>query len=270
MGLSRTEFLRCIILGLASSLPSVGLARERSLEFRAWVQVRYRFKQNLGGWENTARSLPGLIPGADRGPSPAILVDRSPEELERFLTTPSKHESASKVLYLGLHVNRKGEMLFSDGSKAAPGDFAARIAPAHQRWRPDAVIVDTCHAAAFAYDRRWTETFPCPHLFAADTHQLAWERKLDTRQPIHLAKLYPGVRDRLEALLGPEWDGSISDLGFRSAKLADAGGSLPDSAEAFIREIANVAPEDLRSAQFRHSTLLWLTPEQIREISRRG
>jgi len=241
---------------------------DRPLEFRAWVQVSYPLRSNLRGWENTSKSLAALLPGFDTGTDPIILIDQGPEMLEDLIAAPSKRRDSFKVLYLGLHVNRRGEMLFASGKASPPGEVVAQVATQPDRWKPDIVIVDSCHAAAFAYDRVWVDAFPCPHLFAADTHQLAWERNLDNRHPIHLAKLYPKVRHNLAAILGESWNGRISDLGFRAAKHAASSGGTSDCALDFIQGITAVSLEKVESTRFRSSDLLWVTPDRLIELSR--
>lgn len=259
--------LRLVILLALAALLAGGpcvLGSPAQVEFRAFVQTQYRFRSDLEGWGATAHLLGALF--ATAGPiAPRLVIDQPSGELMRLLAAPPVVDGTVRILYLGLHVDGEGRMIFADGTKARPGELvqAGNVG----LWKPDVVVVDTCHAATFAYDAAWIEAFPCPHLFAADTRELAWEMDFHQLQPIHLAARYPRVLGRLAELVGTGWNGRISDLGFRTGKLLESG-ATPDDAAAFLRALASMDREVVKSTNFNQSTLLWVEPERLRELAR--
>lgn len=249
--------------GLAAVFLSVAAASSAAeVEFRAFVQASYRLRADLDSWSSTAQLLSALLGGV----RPVLSVDGSPDDLVALLSIPSVRTGTLRVLYLGLHVESSGRLLFANGAKMRPGEIAAGVQEKGGGWTPHIVIVDTCHAASFAYDGDWLRAFPVDHLFASDTNQLAWELNLDQRQPVHLRARYPEAYDLIAAKLGAEWNGKISDLGFRVAKLAVAQGGLAEGKDS-IRAIAGVAREPVKSARFRQSTILWREAHELKPPS---
>src|SRR5690606_21227173 len=114
-------------------------------------QASYRLRADLDSWANTSRLLAGLL-GAAR---PVLSVDEAPDGLVALLSSPPAQTGALRVLYLGLHVEPGGRLLFADGSKLRPGEIAGGVRAKGEGWVPHLVIVDTCHAASFAYDGDW-------------------------------------------------------------------------------------------------------------------
>jgi|GEM_PF-5933817 len=239
------------------------------IEFRAFVQADYRLRDDLHAWRNTAAVL-GTIVRERFGSSiaPVIRVNHPPEGFVALLQMPAKKSGALRVLYLASHVEADGTILFSNRTKMLPGDLAARLDGRSGFWSPDVVIADTCHAASFAYDRRWLGTVEADHLFSSDTNQLSWELDMTKKKVIHLAKAYPRVFAYLENGLGADWDGKVSDLGFRAAKLhvhaGPGAGSHGSGFRRWLQELAEVPKEDVTSRRFRQSNIIWRSADQLR------
>ncbi len=254
--------MRAVLAAAFLSVAAASPVPAAEVEFRAFVQASYRLRADLDSWASTAQLLSALLGGV----RPVLSVDGSPDDLVALLSTPPAQTGTLRVLYLGLHVEPGGRLLFANGAKMRPGEIAAGAQAKGGGWTPHIVIVDTCHAASFAYDGDWLRAFPAAHLFASDTNQLAWELNLDQSQPVHLRALYPEAYDLIAAKLGAEWNGKISDLGFRVAKLATAQGGLPGGKDS-IRAIAGVTREPVKSARFRQSTILWREAHELKPPS---
>lgn len=231
---------------------------EEGAEIRAFVQENYRARADLNAWGNTARLLTSFVKQRfPSSPDPVVKVDGARQDFVGLLTGTGAGK-IPRILYLAAHVDASGRILFADGSKDFPSSIAKGAAETGQLWKPDLVVVDSCHAATFAYDRDWITLLSCDHLFASDTNQLAWEMDFARRFPIHLAKKYPGAQASALQLLGAGWDGTLSDLGFRASKLIAAGNPDPFSDPiSFFRNLSSVPREELRSKQFRQANLIW-------------
>jgi len=251
----------------AGILPSFR-AHGTEVEFRAFVQAEYRFKDDLTAWTHTAKLISSILGKKfSHAVEPQVLVDQPPGALVKLLQAPEKSSSAFQIFYIGSHVRSDGKILFCDGAKEIPSMATREVSIDGSRWNPDLVIVDTCHAVTFAYDSEWIRKFPAHYLFASDTNELALEIDFRHRQPVLFMERYPDSYQLLTNSLGEAWDGTISDLGFRLGKLVASEKSFASPLALFERLSALPREEGIPSRRFRQSHLVWRTPETVRQIA---
>ena len=228
---------------------------EEEVEFRAFVQSSYRFRANLDAWENSAQLLTSALRSSFQiQVAPEVLVDRDSSDLIQILSTPSKRPNATKVLYLAAHMSAGGDISFSNGDKLSPDEIASNVTTGS--WAPDILIIDTCHAAVFSYMEIWKSRFPGMYLFAADTNQIAWEIDLNAKQPFNVSGNYPELIPKTKQVLGKEWDGTLSDLGYRAAKMTQLSSERYQTAEQFVEALALMPKDKARNKRLSQSTLI--------------
>ncbi len=262
-----------IVVLLLTSLLSNGIGGGK-VEFRAFVQSEYRFRANLGAWANTANLVSQVLTSEfEMATEPLVLLNKPASSLSTLLAKPETSKGAIKVFYLGCHVRADGKILFADGTKEPPSWVAGALARNDSPWKPDLIIIDTCHAVSFAYDRPWIDTFPADYLFASDTNQIAWQINFRNRQPVLFKEKYPDVYQFTGNSLGSSWDGTISDLGFRLGKLMaspnNGSKKVYPTPSALFQALGDIPKEEGSSGRrLRQSNLIWRDSAGVRAIGR--
>jgi hypothetical protein len=200
----------------------------------------------LDAWRNTSLVIrKTMAQWYPPGISGRTIENAGRESLRGFFSVLSKSEASDwSIVYLASHQSRGGQWQFSNDPSASWAEILGGIQcpPKGGRF----VILDACFAEAADSDALISGTRAKGILFASARPEEAHEMDFERRFPIDAARRFPAESRWLRGVLGREWDGRISFLGFVWLRAFLATPGAPHSMEdwnAFFRLCENLAHE---------------------------